>query len=171
LLARRIAYRYAQAKKMKFILPHIEKDLAVRNIKEQEDKKIIVERLNSINRTPFKSELIDNQIVIKKKMFSDFYPFNLYHLMSLQFFACSEYLENHKSNQIKFTIKPKLVVEVNTCFAVAVLIILIIGSFLTGEFIIGLITLLFFSLMILFERFAKKIGLRNFESNWDQYVN
>ena len=156
---------------MKYILPQIEKDLVVRSKEELGNKEILVERLNEVNKTPFRSRFVDNQIIIEKKTFSDFYPFNLFHLSALQFSACSEDLKNHKSNKIKFTIKSKLFNEINTYFGVAVLLILIIGSFLIGEFIIGLIILLFFSLMILFERFAKKLGLRDFEKNWNQYIN
>jgi hypothetical protein len=156
---------------MKFTLPPIEKRLVVRNTEEIENKEIIVKRLNAVYRTPFKSKLIDNQIVIEKRIFSDFWPFNLFHLMALNFYAYSESLENHKSDQILFTIKPKLLTEMNLIFGYVVLIVVIIGLLLSREYIFGLIILVVFAIMILLERIFKISGVSNFAKNWDQYIN
>ena len=129
----------------------------------------LCDQLNSISNSNLYSTIHNDRIIVKKKYFSDFFPFNFGHLGSMTLHAKSAEIES-ESDKLNFIIEMKDLVKFSTFGSIILLVGFSVLALLSLEIGIGGVVLIFTIIAILWSNVIHNYGIANFTKNWDEHI-
>jgi hypothetical protein len=111
----------------------------------------------------------NERIVVNKKLFSDFFPFNIAHLASLCFIAKSDPIVE-KFGHLDFTIEIKEEIKISIYVILVCMLVMMIIAILILQIDLIIGSSLFTLIVLLVIKFVEYFGLSTFVHNWDQYI-
>lgn len=130
----------------------------------------LCDKMNRNANTNLLSTLRNDRIIVTKKHFSNFYPFNVAHLGSLMIHAKSKKIDK-ESESLEFDIEMKDLNKFSTYVSLTILVGIIIISILSLQIGLAVAILMFTAILIFWSRFIHNYGIDNFTKNWDKFIS
>ena len=127
------------------------------------------DELNKISHSNLRASEYNDRITITKKYFSDFFPFNFYHICSCYIHAKSVVIESESENLV-FEIELRTSLKFSLYSAFFILGPFMILALLSAEWTIGFVLLIGITISVLWAQAIYSIGIANFTKNWDEHI-